>query len=86
MNWPPAKIFMGDVGSGFLGYVLAVLALTAISRSPVALLAWLALGSMFFVDTSITLARRLLRRERVPKSTAATPTSGWRDAGARACR
>ena len=24
-NWPPARIFMGDVGSGFLGFVLAVL-------------------------------------------------------------
>ena len=26
-NWPPAQIFMGDVGSGFLGFVLAGLAL-----------------------------------------------------------
>jgi Fuc2NAc and GlcNAc transferase len=64
-NWPPAKIFMGDVGSGFLGYVLAVLALAAMWESPVALFAWLALGSVFFVDASITLARRLLRGERV---------------------
>jgi len=64
-NWPPAKIFMGDVGSGFLGYVLAVLALAAMWESPVALFAWLALGGVFFVDASITLARRLLRGERV---------------------
>ena len=26
-NWPPARIFMGDVGSTFLGYTLAVLPL-----------------------------------------------------------
>ena len=26
-NWPPAKIFMGDVGSGFIGFVLAMLAI-----------------------------------------------------------
>src|SRR6185312_1135738 len=25
-NWPPARIFMGDAGSGFLGYILAALA------------------------------------------------------------
>jgi Fuc2NAc and GlcNAc transferase len=64
-NWPPAKIFMGDVGSGFLGYVLAVLALAAMWESPVALFAWLALGGVFFVDASVTLVRRLLRGERV---------------------
>src|SRR3569623_1799681 len=28
-NWPPAKIFMGDVGSGFLGYCFAVFVLDA---------------------------------------------------------
>jgi Fuc2NAc and GlcNAc transferase len=32
-NWPPARIFMGDVGSGFLGFSLAALALAA-SRRP----------------------------------------------------
>jgi len=64
-NWPPARIFMGDVGSGFLGYVLAVLALAAMWHSPVALFAWLALGAVFFVDATVTLGRRLLRGERV---------------------
>lgn len=64
-NWPPARIFMGDVGSGFLGYVLAVLALAAMSHSPVALFAWLVLGAVFFVDATVTLVRRLLRGERV---------------------
>jgi len=64
-NWPPARIFMGDVGSGYLGYVIAVLALAAMGHSPVALFAWLALGALFFVDATVTLARRLLRGERV---------------------
>jgi Fuc2NAc and GlcNAc transferase len=63
-NWPPARIFMGDVGSGYLGYVLGVLALAAMGHSPVALFVWLALGAVFFVDASVTLARRLLRGER----------------------
>jgi len=64
-NWPPAKIFMGDVGSGYLGYVLAVLSLRASARDPVALWMWLILGAAFFVDATLTLVRRSLRGERV---------------------
>jgi len=64
-NWPPAKIFLGDVGSGYLGYVIAVLALAATRENPIALWAWLILGGVFFVDASVTLLRRLLRGERL---------------------
>jgi len=64
-NWPPAKIFMGDVGSGYLGYVIAVLALATTRESPVALLVWLILGGVFFVDATVTFVRRLARHERV---------------------
>ncbi|MGE0189098.1 MAG: glycosyltransferase family 4 protein [Steroidobacteraceae bacterium] len=64
-NWPPAKIFMGDVGSGYLGYVIAVLAIAAARENPVALFVWLILGGVFFVDATMTLIRRLIRHERV---------------------
>jgi Fuc2NAc and GlcNAc transferase len=64
-NWPPARIFMGDVGSGYLGYALAVLALASARDRPSALWAWLILGGAFFVDATVTLLRRALRRERV---------------------
>jgi Fuc2NAc and GlcNAc transferase len=64
-NWPPARIFMGDVGSGYLGYVLAVLALAATRNNPVAIWVWLILGGVFFVDATVTLLRRLRRGERV---------------------
>jgi Fuc2NAc and GlcNAc transferase len=64
-NWPPAKIFMGDIGSGYLGYVISVLALADAQHSAVALLMWLTLGGVFFVDATATLARRLVRRERI---------------------
>ena len=64
-NWPPARIFLGDVGSGYLGYVIAVLALAAARTNPVALWVWLILGGAFFVDATITLMRRTLRGERV---------------------
>jgi Fuc2NAc and GlcNAc transferase len=33
-NWPPARIFMGDAGSGYVGYILAVLALLAGREHP----------------------------------------------------
>jgi Fuc2NAc and GlcNAc transferase len=64
-NWPPAKIFMGDVGSGYLGYMIAVLAVAAAGENPVALLVWWILGAVFFVDATATLIRRLARGERV---------------------
>jgi Fuc2NAc and GlcNAc transferase len=64
-NWPPAKIFMGDVGSGFMGYVIVVLAVGAARENSVALLVWLILGGVFFCDATVTLVRRLARGERV---------------------
>jgi Fuc2NAc and GlcNAc transferase len=64
-NWPPAKVFLGDVGSGYLGYIIAVLALTSAQTDPVALWVWLILGGAFFVDATVTLVRRWLRRDRV---------------------
>jgi len=64
-NWPPARIFMGDVGSGYLGYVIAVLALTASRGNRAALWVWLILSGVFFVDATVTLLRRLVRGERI---------------------
>src|SRR5262249_52972709 len=64
-NWPPAKIFMGDVGSGYLGYVIAALAVEAGHEQPVAVWIWLILGGVFFVDATVTLARRTLRGDKL---------------------
>jgi Fuc2NAc and GlcNAc transferase len=64
-NWPPARIFLGDAGSGFLGYVIVVLAIAATRENPAALWIWLILGGAFFVDATVTLIRRTLRNERV---------------------
>ena len=64
-NFPPARIFMGDAGSGFLGIVLGVLSLQAAWISPVLLWAWLILLGVFIVDATLTLLRRLLRGEKV---------------------
>jgi Fuc2NAc and GlcNAc transferase len=64
-NWPPARIFLGDAGSGYLGYVIVVLAVAATRDNPVALWVWLILGGAFFADATVTLVRRALRNERV---------------------
>ena len=64
-NWPPARIFMGDVGSGYLGFVIAVLAIMSTRGNPVALFVWLIAGALFFVDATVTVIRRFIRGERV---------------------
>lgn len=63
-NWPPAKIFMGDAGSAYLGFVLAVAALATSTQGPLNLWVWLILLAVFIVDASFTLLRRLLRGDR----------------------
>ncbi len=63
-NWPPARIFMGDVGSGFLGLVLAALALLLAEREIVPLVASLILLSGFWFDASYTLCVRIVTRQR----------------------
>lgn len=62
-NWPPAKIFLGDVGSGYLGFMIAALALAQARVDPSALWTWLIIGGVFVVDADITLIRRFLRGE-----------------------
>lgn len=64
-NFPPARIFMGDAGSGFLGIALGTFALHAGWVSADLLWAWLILMGVFVVDATWTLLRRLARGERV---------------------
>ncbi|MCQ9393859.1 glycosyl transferase [Pseudomonas viridiflava] len=64
-NFPPARIFMGDAGSGFLGIALGILSVQAAWSSPQLFWAWLILLGVFVVDATVTLLRRLIRREKV---------------------
>ncbi|MBM6446965.1 glycosyltransferase family 4 protein [Pseudomonas sp. MIL9] len=64
-NFPPAKIFMGDAGSGFLGIVLGALSIQAAWASAEMLWGWLILLGVFIVDATFTLFRRLLRGDKV---------------------
>ncbi|MEN1957982.1 glycosyl transferase [Luteimonas changyuni] len=68
-NFPRATIFLGDVGSGVLGFALAVLAVLLLLPERTAEgaglvpLVFLPL-SAFLIDAALTLARRIVRRER----------------------
>lgn len=64
-NFPPARIFMGDAGSGFLGLMLGAMALHAAWERPELLWSWLILLGVFIVDATWTLVRRLLRGDKV---------------------
>jgi len=64
-NFPPARIFMGDAGSGFLGVVLGGLSLYAASLDSQLFWSWVILMGVFVVDATYTLLRRLLRGDKV---------------------
>jgi Fuc2NAc and GlcNAc transferase len=64
-NFPPARIFMGDAGSGFLGIVLGLFSVQAAWREPKFFWSWLILLGVFIVDSTWTLLRRFLRGEKV---------------------
>ena len=61
-NFPRARIFLGDVGSGALGFAIATLAVTAVGDGMAWPLALLPLGA-FVIDAGLTLGRRLWRAE-----------------------
>ena len=69
-NWQPAKIFMGDVGSAFLGFTFAVLPLLArnetmrIEKSLMPVIG-VFLVLLFVFDSGITLFKRILRGEKI---------------------
>ena len=64
-NFPPARIFMGDAGSGFLGITLGILALHAAWSDSQLFWAWLILLGVFIVDATVTLVRRLMAGQKV---------------------
>lgn len=63
-NFPPAKIFMGDAGSGFIGLLLGLLLLAAANIDQSLLWAWLILLGTFVVDATVTLVRRVSKGDR----------------------
>lgn len=63
-NFPPAKIFMGDVGSGFIGFTLGAISLWTAQVASQLFWCWFILIGCFMVDATTTLLRRVHRGER----------------------
>lgn len=65
-NWSPARVFMGDLGSGAIGFLLAGLPFLAAPAERPAAVFVVALSLCFFLaDATLTLGRRIARRERI---------------------
>jgi Fuc2NAc and GlcNAc transferase len=63
-NWPPARIFMGDAGSLFLGYAFAALAARTVTHGEISAWTWLCIFGYFASDTTTTTTIRMLRTRR----------------------
>lgn len=59
-NFPPAKIFMGDAGSGFVGMLLGLFSVVAAHVDQTLFWGWIILLGAFIVDATVTLTRRVL--------------------------
>lgn len=64
LNFPPARIFMGDAGSGFIGGTLGVLSLWSTQQAAQLFWCWCILLGCFMVDATTTLVRRIAFGER----------------------
>ncbi len=63
-NWPPARIFMGDGGSAFLGAFYGMQSMVAALSTPVPFLVLVLPFANFILDTTFTLFRRMLGGEK----------------------
>lgn len=63
-NWPPARIFMGDAGSTFLGFILFASTLVTMTQGWLSLPQWLLFAALFASDATVTLLVRILRGEK----------------------
>jgi len=63
-NWPPARIFMGDVGSGFLGFIMSAVLMLASFKGDLPIEILPILGGVFLVDATTTLFTRILQGDR----------------------
>lgn len=66
-NFNPAKIFMGDTGSTFLGFVLAVISIQGLTKSytVVTLVVAIIIFGLPIFDTAFAIIRRLAKRQSI---------------------
>ena len=63
-NFPPAKLFMGDIGSASLGLISFYIALIAQQKYQIPIFYWFLLNGLFLFDATITLIRRVINKEK----------------------
>ena len=68
LNWAPARVIMGDTGSGFLGFTIGALAVYLWQTGALPLFASLILLAAFWFDATYTLAVRVATRQRVAQA------------------
>ena len=67
-NWPKARIFMGDVGSTQLGFILIIIGIYYHNILEFSILNWIMLASPFWFDATITLLRRWRNGEKLSQA------------------
>jgi Fuc2NAc and GlcNAc transferase len=64
-NWSPAKIFLGDIGSTFLGFTFFSLGARGLIYGNHLMYAFIIIMSFFWIDATITLVRRFFLGQKV---------------------
>jgi len=67
-NFPQARIFMGDAGSGFIGFILGIFSIQAAWESTRMFWVWVILLGVFIVDATLTLFQRIIKGEEFYKA------------------
>lgn len=62
-NFPPARLFMGDIGSATLGLITFSIAVIAQQKYQIPLIYWFILNGLFLFDATVTLLRRIINKE-----------------------
>jgi Fuc2NAc and GlcNAc transferase len=68
LNWAPARIFMGDAGSNYIAVAVMAIAASLVVHGALAYSTILVLGAAFISDATITLTKRVFRRESVTQA------------------
>lgn len=68
LNWPPARLFMGDVGSTFIGFFIGLIALISHYQGTLSVWVWVLLMGGFIADTTFTLIRRAISGHRITEA------------------
>lgn len=64
-NWPVARIFLGDVGSGFFGIITGAFLLVIPEEPIINMWSIMILASVFLVDSMYTLVRRIFKNHKI---------------------